>query len=669
MPRLNDPDFLACWLDPTTEYGTLSTGTTGWDGGPDIPDDFKDTFCCSALREVQEAAQLDDGSDPVVLEAVEEAIDENNLEDDDSDHEASPQPRLIFEGESTEVSRKDRKALDKEISWRDLVRLPKPQLAEYIKAAQKEHTSWCKYGPVRAVPDTEAKRILRDPRLRRRILRSRALYRNKNAHKPDADLKAKCRVVVAGFSDPDLASIERYSPTATRLAMHIVLQLCANGWNDPGGPWSLVTGDVEVAFLQGKQTDRQQPLYMLPPSDPILQAAEAFIGVLLFEITGNVYGLANAPYQFSLEVRGRMLVLKFRTHSLDSMFFFYFGPGPSGKWQLEAACLWHVDDMLLTHSPRYRVQDLKDAFMWGSWETSPEPLEYRGAQIQQRADGSILVNQSNYIRTIECRRIRVPPGRTDLSLQPGERSDYRSAGGSLQWVAGSTRIDVAAPTSLLAKGDPQVDDLREMYNTIQHLHDHPDIGLLFQPLDPEKMILVAYGDSSWANAEAFKSQHGLLVVATETTAFQRPTRASPWDWRSHRSRRVVRSTLAAESSAADASTDHGVFASAFWSEVVTGIPATKREHSVVPLYNCTDCRSLWDAVKQLTPSLEEKRTIIDIASIREALRTATAKLLWIPTDQMLADGLTKISHDLRSQLAAWMERPMVVLKEPLTQDV
>ena len=76
-----------------------------------------------------------------------------------------------------------------------------------------------------------------------------------------------------------------------------------------------------------------------------------------------------------------------------------------------------------------------------------------------------------------------------------------------------------------------------------------------------------------------------------------------------------------------------------------------------------DCKSLYDSVKQSNPSLEEKRTIIDVPSIRETLGSQGA-MLWMPTHHMWADALTKVSKDLRARMTQFMDRTRVALRNP-----
>lgn len=74
------------------------------------------------------------------------------------------------------------------------------------------------WGSVEAVPDEEALAILNNPARRRRVLRSRACYRNKS--KVPSKLVAKTRVVALGHLDPDLHRVSRDSPTPMSLGVH-----------------------------------------------------------------------------------------------------------------------------------------------------------------------------------------------------------------------------------------------------------------------------------------------------------------------------------------------------------------------------------------------------------------------------------------------------------------
>ena len=57
----------------------------------------------------------------------------------------------------------------------------------------------------------------------------------------------------------------------------------------------------------------------------------------------------------------------------------------------------------------------------------------------------------------------------------------------------------------------------------------------------------------------------------------------------------------------------------------------------------TDCKSLYDHLSAVgSPStLQDKRSSIDVLSIRESLKKTGCVMLWTPTGLQVADGLTK----------------------------
>ena len=70
-------------------------------------------------------------------------------------------------------------------------------------------------------------------------------------------------------------------------------------------------------------------------------------------------------------------------------------------------------------------------------------------------------------------------------------------------------------------------------------------------------------------------------------------------------------------------------------------------------------RSLWDAIHWFSTTFAEKRVEISIATLRQQCRL----LRWVPTEQQLADVLTKRSKSLRDAFRKWMSDPWVTLVE------
>jgi hypothetical protein len=434
--------------------------------------------------------------------------------------------------------------------------------------------------------------------------------------------------------------------------------------NDPVR-WILWAGDVSTAFLQGAQdkSERPEDLFLLPPQDEVTKMAKTFRAPL-YRVKGNIYGLASAPRTWYREVCRRLKTINFIQHSLDHLLF-YKRDGD----KLLAICIVYVDDVLLAYREDYNKEEFHNLFKWGSEKelTLTEPLEFKGKEIiliEQDGKFNLKVTQKRFIKNTEPGKVargRITEG---PPLTPQEQTEFRSVTGSIQWLAGQTRPEVAAWVSLANKEkDTSPADLAQLYQTLDYTRENPNDGLLFQDLAVNKATtIIGYADSSWANAAKCASQQGSIVMMTTPHCTQVPTKANVIDWRSNRSSRICRSTLAAEAIACDDCVDRAYFVNVNLAEILTGVPPHKDpEKWKLQQLQVTDCRSLFDAVSAENPRTTEKRTYVDIRSIQEFIGVET--IFWTPTHLMFADGLTKATKALREAFAKWLQRPYVQLKD------
>jgi len=421
--------------------------------------------------------------------------------------------------------------------------------------------------------------------------------------------------------------------------------------------WMIAVADASAAFLQGKKPNRSEKLYLRPPKDPILDKTKWFKH-MLYEIIGSVYGLVDAPWMWCQEVLERMLGLEFVTHSLDTMLFIK-RQLVEGSMQIVCLVLFHVDDALIGWNKHFDIETLKTTFEWGTWKEGPDWIYWNGRNIKYDPDtGNIKVSQFHASQELEVKTLtpeqkRDPPG----SLDASGRTELRSGIGSLQHLCSNSRADLSAPTSLAQRGQFNNDELGAVYQLMQYARDTADAYILIVPIPLLAMCCLGFGDSSFANARDLKTQVGFLVFMTSLSVLTQLTPGSLMDWKSTRTPRAVRSTLAAEATACDACTDHVFYYAAFMIELIHDVSVLSvgidKVKDYIPCYVCTDCRSLYDAFHQVTPNLEEKRTIIDVLSIRQTL--SEKGLRWLPTTHQLADGMTKIDTKLMAIILSVMQ--------------
>ena len=96
---------------------------------------------------------------------------------------------------------------------------------------------------------------------------------------------------------------------------------------------------------------------------------------------------------------------------------------------------------------------------------------------------------------------------------------------------------------------------------------------------------------------------------------------------------MVRSTFAGEVLALVAAVDAAIYLSTFLSFILP---------TPVPVDIYTDCKSVYDHIHSLNPQVTEKRLLIDINIIKEAIEQGHVRhLRWCSTKDMLADAFTK----------------------------
>ena len=151
----------------------------------------------------------------------------------------------------------------------------------------------------------------------------------------------------------------------------------------------------------------------------------------------------------------------------------------------------------------------------------------------------------------------------------------------------------------------------------------------------------------------------VLLVPSQVTEVA--SRATVIDWKTARSTRVCRSTLAAEASAADEGADRLAFSNMSLRELLTGEPAHRAGCKLQNLH-AVDAKSLYDCLIQDNPNVADKRSLINIRSVQETV--SPKQVHWVPTHLMYADGLTKLDVQLMMHLSEWLQSPLVQGREP-----
>ena len=481
--------------------------------------------------------------------------------------------------------------------------------------------------------------------------------------------KPKARLVVLGFQDPMVDSIPRDSPTLTKLSRMMILQMAASQ------RWTIGSFDIKTAFLRGKEhSDR---ILGIEPPPELRQRLQVGSNEVL-QLLKGVYGRVDAPYLWFMELKKGLEEIGFTQAPFDPCMYILESEGMT-----QGVVGIHVDDGLCCGTPYFheKVKQLEQKFPFGSRKEMD--FTFTGLHISQKPDGTITVDQSQYVKDIEP--ITIERGRRFQSedvVTEIERQGLRAVIGSLQYAATNTRPDLCHRLGLLqsAINKAKVSHLLEANKLLHEAKRHSEVALHIHPINVPDVRFVAFSDASFASEKCPDSYQGTVIMAAhKDIANNKTTRVNPIAWQSKKIQRVAVSTLSAETMALAGTTDLLTWIRLYWAwindkninwrdvdstllklpDAFSALPEKALEapnctppedaHKVLSSKEkitqkdaiATDCKSLYDLIsKTAPPACQEFRTLLQARLIREHLKSGI-QIRWVPSGAQIADSLTK----------------------------
>ena len=426
------------------------------------------------------------------------------------------------------------------------------------------------------------------------------------------DGNTKARLVVRGFEEQDM-EIPKDSPTVGKGAMRMFLSIAALE------QWTVKTTDIKSAFLQGKTLDRD--VYIKPPEEGKTPQD------VVWKLKHGLYGLKDGARQFFESVKDELLKLGFTQCKLDPAVFYF-----QVKRKLRGVICCHVDDFLHGGDQSFEklMQKLRERFSAGKVEE--KSFKYIGFKIQQHSN-KVILDHSDYI--VNIRNSVLDPRRAsekNTPLNKSEQTAYRQLIGQLNWAVQGSRPDMAfeliSMSTKLKQGN--VSDLTRAIKKISRLKDIKSF-LTFPRLDRNSLKIVIFTDASLGNLnEGLGSTGAYIVWVMDQTG-----NCCPIEWNTHKIRRVVRSTLAAEMLSLGEGLDAGFYYRQMLEEIL-GL-----DFKTINIEAYVDNKSVIEAISS-TRMVEDKRLRVDIATIRELLKLQdVSSIQWVPGHLQLANVLTK----------------------------
>ena len=428
----------------------------------------------------------------------------------------------------------------------------------------------------------------------------------------------KARLCIRGDLERGKESIRADSPTASKETLKLGLIIAANEGFEPK------SADIKSAYLQGKKLQRR--IYVRPPPEA---KAEGKLWLLL----QGAYGIMDGGRLFYLQLAEKLEDLGLHKVHSDGAMFTYVK-----DQKLQGLVISHVDDLILAGNATFKeeVEDkLKEFFTFSKIEE--KSFTYCGCRIVVEDDGSIELDQNEYIDSLK--RIDHMEGSADRELSEKEKKDVRAKIGELLWISLMTRPDISYDINAISSevSRATVKTAKDLNKIVRKAKDSKTV-LKFSKLGHiNDLIVKVFADASFGNQDDGTRSTGGRVVLLENKDQAAVNIAS---WKTKKIARVCRSVKAAETRALEDAIDEAVNTARLIKEIYSGIIDLKNP-AQIPVEAVTDCKSLWESIHN-SKQCEEKILRNSIAGIKELISLDMVKSVkWVPTDQQLADCMTK----------------------------
>lgn len=440
------------------------------------------------------------------------------------------------------------------------------------------------------------------------------------------DNRYKARLVVQGFLQRHMIDYnETFSPVARFESVRIILAFAA--LHD----WEIEAMDVKTAYLNG---DLDEVIYMRQPEGFIVKGKETHVCLL----KKSLYGLKQAGRQWYKKLHSVLVSEELcftRTHS-DAGIYIHRSQGG----EVDMILIVYVDDLLLIGPSTRLIQEVKKKLSsrFKMKDLGPASDFIALSINRDRARRLLWIHQSNYIRgfleffqmsTAKGMRTPLPPGlhlqKFDGEATAETRRWYQSVVGSILYAMIGTRPDVAYAVIRLSQynSNPGPEHVTAVRHLMKYMVGTQDYALVFDGNMGDRLI--GYSDADYGeNRDHRHSITGNLFYLAGAAV----------TWTSKEQKSVALSSAESEYYALTNAAKQCLWLRRFVMEL--GDPYAEE-----PTILYTDNQA---AQSLSTNPIHDSRTKhIDIRYhfIREFVDDGKAKILWKPTDEMIADDLTK----------------------------
>jgi hypothetical protein len=433
--------------------------------------------------------------------------------------------------------------------------------------------------------------------------------------------KYKARLVARGFTQvKGIDYHETFSPVVKFASIRTLLALAVQH------SYIVHQMDVTTAYLNG---DLEEDIYMTQP--------EGYVkGDYVCKLQRSLYGLKQSGRAWYDKINTTFIKLGFSRSNADPSVYSRI----SRSEVLYVAI--YVDDLMIIGNDLKAIAKLKDELSRLFKMKDLGNIHYiLGIKMTHTAEGSIIMSQTHYIDAIlrqynmeDARaagaplnasvKLSKPMAEATIDEQRYMRNvPYLNVIGSLMYLAQATRPDIAYAVGLLGRfaSDPRPVHWEAAKHLMRYLIGTRNYCLKYSK---SNMPLYGYCDADWGNdTDTRRSTTGYVFMLSNGAI----------TWQSKRQQTVALSSTEAEYMAATQATKEATWLIQLLKDLNQNIPK--------PLTIKCDNQSCISIAKNPVHHQRTKHIDIQYHYVREKLKDNLITLQYCPTDQMVADLLTK----------------------------
>jgi hypothetical protein len=454
----------------------------------------------------------------------------------------------------------------------------------------------------------------------------------------------KARLVAKGYAQKEgIDYTETFAPVARFSAIRALLSLTA--YYD----FELHQMDVRTAFLNG---DLDHEIYMTQPEGFVALGQEH----LVCKLRKSLYGLKQAGRSWNVKIDETLRGLGFKALKSDSCVYVY------AKRRVVVFIALYVDDLLLASNSMPALTRLKaDLAQQFSMKDLGEAQYMLGIQIERnRAARTLSISQAEYVRHVldrfgmlDSRPVATPleiSGKltqADCPVAGAAHDDafirlYQSAVGAIMYAMLGTRPDIAFAVTALSQfnSNPGQVHWAAVKHVMRYLRGTVDYKLTYGPTGKTAITPVIYGysDSDWgSDADDRRSVTGYVFLLGGGAV----------SWQARKQTTVALSSVEAEYMAATQSTKEAMW----WRSTLLELGVDLEGPTIIH----SDSQGSIALTKNPEHHARSKHIDIRHHFVREQVAVGTITVDYVPTEEMVADVLTKaLPRDKHHKLISMM---------------